>query len=720
MTTINQASTSTTTPTTTETTIMTNAIVLNSIDLFKASSSSYMFTAAPMLGSQVVKNLLTRVVDDQTGEETYDSEESQVCALLGTNAANITKSVMGALLRNDPWTVEQLEDMSLSMFKTLVDNNNWINLDVDGNLFDAVTNPHSIVVDMENAPCHIVEENGWVVPSRAAYQWMYKMGSISPMEEPVTKENRRTKSVSPRSKGEYSNSFSYIKGGQVKPNYKVKSALQYFESTPYLMDEDMYYTIDRVASKCPEHVEVKTMQYVMTACKELLGKGQLFGEWYTDKRGRFYPLSFGGPNLQTSDLGRSLYSVVSTKALSEEEFNNTGKKYFMQDMKDAWDNKTPLTPKIINFVMGDASTYIIACLTGQIDPKLVAAKPFMFVKMCQDYFAAKAAWANGEKHIFKTPVGLDAKSSGTQILAIIAGAHDVADRCGVTSVVRATDAERKAADPYMFAATVVNQFLAKEGYNFHMTRSDIKTPYMAIQYGGGFKAIMKSQQFRDWTVQLNLDFEGSKDFAGLIIDSIRHSLGERINDFIETVQYNVRKRCEELGVQNFRYHTLDGFPVQTKDKTSYTTNASFYVVFNSSRVGDRVKFGNPETGACWNITGEETVDEFVRKFVVHFIQGTDAMLARTVANKAKEANIEGYASIHDCFRTSVADADKLLGLIQDAYLEIFTDNSIIKSLEEQIGDLRGYVDAEGCWINYSIGDAVDSSLYTADTFYGFC
>lgn len=720
MTTINQASNQVTTTTTKETTAMTNAIVLNSIDLFNAASKSYMFTAAPMLGSTVVKNLLTRVVDEQTGEESYDTEESQVCALIATNAANITKSVMGALLRNDPWTVEQLQEMSLSMLSTLTENNNWVNLNVEGALFDALANPQSIITDMENAPCHIVEENGWVVPSRAAYQWMYKMGSIRPMFEPVTKENRRSKAISPRSKMEHVNSFSYIKGGQVKPNLKVKSALQYFESTPYLMDEDMYYTIERVATHCPEHVEIKSMQYVMTACKELLGKGQMYGEWYTDKRGRFYPLSFGGPNLQTSDLGRSLYSVVSTKPLTEEEFNNTGKKFFMQDMKDAWDNNTPLTPKIINFVMGDASTYIIACLTGQIDRKLVAAKPFMFVKMCQDYFAAKAAWANGESYLFKTPVGLDAKSSGTQILAIIAGAHDVADRCGVTNVLRTTDAERKAVDPYMFAAEVVNKFLAKEGYNFHMSRGDIKTPYMAIQYGGGFKAIMKQYQFRDWTEQLSLDMQGAKDFAGLIIDSIRHSLGERINDFIETVQYNVRKRCEEMGVNNFRYFTLDGFPVQTKDKNSYNTNAAFYITFNSNRAGDKVKFGNPETGVTWAISGEETVDEFVRKFVVHFIQGTDAMLARTVALKAKEAGIEGYASIHDCFRTSVADADKLLGLIQSAYLDIFANNDIIKSLEEQIGDLRGYIDAEGCWINYTIGDAIDSSLYTADSFYGFC
>lgn len=713
------ASTAATTATTTATTLETTMTAFNTIEFTDKQRSSFMHTAAPMLASELVRTLLDVQVDEQTGEKSYDSDDAQTCALLGTLAATVARSILINFQLGNPWTGDDLDEKCPAMLETIVKNNDWVNLDVTGKLFDAIQYPAALISGMESV-CHVVEENNWVVPSRAAYQWILRMGSITPMFEPVTPENRRSKSVSPRSKKEWTNSFSYIKGGAVKPNAKVKKALNFFESTPYLMDEEMYYIIEEVARKCPEHVQIKTMEYAIKACKDLLGKGQLFGEWYTDKRGRFYPIAFGGPNLQTSDLGRSLYSVVSHKGLTEEQFNKVGKRIFFQDLKDAWDNSTPLTPKIMQFVLNAPIEYIVGCLTNQVDSRLIANKPFMFVKMCLDYAQAKLAWSQGNEYIFNTPIGLDAKSSGTQILAILAGAHDVADRCGITAVQRLTDKERKAVDPYAFAGEMVDQELQAQGYNFTMTRGKIKTPYMAIQYGGGFRAIMKSNDFKSWVRQLELDAEGAKDFCGVIIDKINESLGKQIEGFINSVEHNVREKCVEMGVNNFRYFTFDGFPVQTADREVITTGTSFRICFNATRANDNITFGNMETGESWNVTGEETVEEFVRKFVVHFIQGTDAMLARTVAIKAQEAGIEGYASIHDCFRTSVADADKLLGVIQAAYVEIFSDNKIVKSLEKQIGELKGYVDAEGTWINFTVGEAIDSNLFTAETFYGFC
>lgn len=710
--------TTTATTTTTETTIMTNIFTT---ELTDKQLTAFMHTATPVLASKFVQDYLEVIVDAEANTKDYDSEQAQFCALMAAFVANVTRSVLSNYQRECPWTIEDLNEKAPQMLETMVRFNEWVNLDVSGKLLDLLQNPLQLVLGgEEQAPCHLVAENGWIVPSRAAYQWMLRVGSIQPMTEPVTRNNRRTKAVSPRSNKEWTNSFSYIKGGAVKPNAKVKQALHFFESTPYLMDEEMYYIIEAVAQKCPEHTQIKTMEYAIKSCKELLGKGQLYGEWYTDRRGRFYPLSFGGPNLQTSDLGRSLYSVVSHKELTEEQFNKVGQRIFFQDLKDAWDNSTPLTPKIMRFVLNAPIEYIIACLTGQIDQKLVAGKPFMFVKMCMDYANAKLAWSQGKGYIFQTPIGLDAKSSGTQILAILAGAHDVADRCGITPVLRATDKERKAVDPYAFAGEMVDMELQAQGYAFEMTRSKIKTPYMAIQYGGGRRAIMKSANFKAWTRELNLDSAGATDFCDIIINKINESLGKRIEGFINSVEYNVRQKCAEMGVNNFRYFTFDGFPVQTADREVITTGASFTLNFNPNRGGCILQFGNMETGEHWQVGGEATVDEFVRKFVVHFIQGTDAMLARTVAIKAQEAGIEGYASIHDCFRTSVADADKLLGVIQDAYVEIFSDNRIVKSLENQIGKLTGYVDENGMWVNYAVGEAIDANLFTADTFYGFC
>ena len=66
-------------------------------------------------------------------------------------------------------------------------------------------------------------------------------------------------------------------------------------------------------------------------------------------------------------------------------------------------------------------------------------------------------------------------------------------------------------------------------------------------------------------------------------------------------------------------------------------------------------------------------EEFVRTFMVNYIQGLDALVARTVIVHAKKAGLKSFTSIHDCFRTTLEDAPKLKAVIASAYKEVFID-----------------------------------------------
>lgn len=699
---------------TTNNSAATQVFDFTSLDVVYGAAKNSVYTVAPMLATMILKAYSAVITDEETGEEAYPAWDAQQAALTSVAVTMVLSTVIKQLAQGALMDVESVEDAARIQYGRILEANPDVQL-VNSGMMDVVSVMYMVgILEVTTDDERCDEANEYLVPSRMAYNNFFKVSALVPQYQPIkTVTDRRTRQTSASSKKDHLASLSIIKGGRAKPNSKLKTAIDFLQTQPFMLDAEQLEVINALyrIERLKDDVTIKSNQFVVDACNTIDSAEYLYSEHGTCKRGRIMPLCFGAPNLQSGDLCRSLYNVVSTQPVMSDHIGVT---YFKNEMKEA--AGFPLDMKVIRTINQDPVEFLRLCLLNQVQ----CDEPFKLVKMCRELVNAQTAWAKGEGYIFSTPVGLDAKSSGTQILAILAGDAEIADRCGVTNVLR-TEKERKLVDMYAYSGQLVN---AATGYTFN--RNDMKTPYMAIQYGGSWKAIYKQAKFKMTCANQGLfSSDEVEEMAKKCADIVKKSLGNNINGLIASIEHNVHKMCEDQNIESFSYKHVDGFMVTVNDKKQ--VNAGWAGEINTAVRGDliakAVKFGevNPETQVgSWMVTVDSDRAEFVRKFVVHFVQGIDAMLARTVAVNAKEAGIEGYATIHDCFRTCVADADKLLPLIQNAYLELFTGGKIMANLEAQIGKLTGYIDSDSCFVPYQVAKPIDASMYVMPNNYYFC
>lgn len=690
----------------------TQSFDFTNMDTVYAAAKNSIYTTAPMLATMILKATSAPFYNEETEAEQYPAGDAQQAAMTAVAVTMVLGTIIKQTALGALMTVESLEETTLIQYNRVLEVNPDVQL-VNTKMMDVVfTMFNSGIIELVSSDERAADSE-LVVASRQAYNHFFKVSALIPQYSPIKAiTDRRTKQSSPSSKKALLQSLAIVKGGRVNPNSKLKQAINFLQTQPFMLDEDQLFIINELYKddRYNKTVTLASNKFVIDACNTINPSEYLYSEHGTCKRGRIMPLCFGAPNLQSGDLCRSLYNVVSTQPVMADHVGIT---YFKNEMKEA--AGFPLDMKVIRVIASDPVQFLKDALSNIVK----VDEPFKLVKMCRELVAAQAAWAKGEGYIFQTPVGLDAKSSGTQILAILAGDEKIADACGITNVLR-TEKERKLVDMYAVSGQNVN---AATGYTF--TRNDMKTPYMAIQYGGSWKAIHKQAAFKATCATQGLVAdEEVVEMAKTCADLVKKSLGHKINGLISSIEYNVSKMCMEQGIESFAYKHLDGFMVSVNDtKSIYAGWSGNINVSRGDRLSTPVKFGefNEETGVgTWSVSVGAAREEFVRKFVVHFVQGIDAMLARTVAVNAMNAGIEGYATIHDCFRTCVADADKLLPLIQAAYLELFTDGKIMNSLEEQIGKLTGYEDADGAWTPYSLSAPIDAAMYTMPNSYYFC
>ena len=699
---------------TTNNSAATQIIDFTSLDVVYGAAKNSVYTVAPMLATMILKAYSEVIFNEETGEDQYPAADAQQAAMTSVAVTMVLGTVIKQLAQGVLLDVESVEETARIQYGRILDVNPDVQL-VNSGMLDVVSVMYMVgILEVTTDDERCDEEHEYLVPSRSAYNSFFKVSALVPQYQPIKSiGDRRTRQASATSKKAHLASLAIVKGGRVNPNSKLKTAIDFLQTQPFMLDAEQLEIINTLYrdERLKDNITITSNKFVVDACNTIDSAEYLFSEHGTCKRGRIMPLCFGAPNLQSGDLCRSLYNVVSTQPVMPDHIGIT---YFKAEMKEA--AGFPLDMKVIRNIAADPVEFLRLCLLNQMQ----CDEPFKLVKMCRELVNAQTAWAKGEGYIFSTPVGLDAKSSGTQILAILAGDANVADRCGVTNVLR-TDKERKTVDMYAYSGQLVN---AETGYTF--TRNDMKTPYMAIQYGGSWKAIYKQAKFK--VTCANQGLFGNNEVEAMArqcADIVKKSLGSNINGLIASIEHNVRKMCDDQNIDSFSYKHLDGFMVTVSDTKK--VNAGWAGEINVTHSNDlrskKVKFGevNPETMiGSWMVTTDADRTEFVRKFVVHFVQGIDAMLARTVAVNAKEAGIEGYATIHDCFRTCVADADKLLPLIQAAYLELFADGKIMNHLESQIGKLTGYIDSDACFVPYQVAAPIAAEMYTMPNSYYFC
>lgn len=264
--------------------------------------------------------------------------------------------------------------------------------------------------------------------------------------------------------------------------------------------------------------------------------------------------------------------------------------------------------------------------------------------------------------------------------------------------------------------------------NSIVTRAITKTPFMAVMYGGSWKAIAQggtSAGFNVWCAENNLDVEETAKLAHASVDE---AMGSDFRNFISSVEYTVQQKLEETGKKNLSYAHIDGFRVTADNSAYYSEDEveSFSFVMSDALYDEEgnemiapkiVQFG--EEGGFVEMCKYKSAEETVRKFMVNYVQGIDALIARTVASFASDAGIRNYTSIHDCFRCHPADVSLLKQVIADAYKFLFIDNDLITHLESQIGKIKGYKDVDGTWVSYTrkASFLTEEILYSSNSYY---
>ena len=446
-----------------------------------------------------------------------------------------------------------------------------------------------------------------------------------------------------------------IKGNKVQPSKLMNKAMAYLERTGFSNDVDMTAIVNIVKSQHPKLDIWKDIKGSMNGINGMHSDAVYYSEQKGDKRGRMYHVAHAGCNPQGDDYNRSIYRLAAESIV---KIDSPEYVYFMNELEEA----AGKDPKYMatEYLMRVGKSPVKA-LSTFLQSKSVDS-PFMYVRLARDFVKFQE---HGECDV-RVPMGLDAKCSGTQILAILAGNKELMKATGFTP--------KKVFDPYALCAIQMDMA--------GIDRNAMKTPYMAIQYGGGEAALIGQKDYM--AVMAAAGVDDPTEAAKLTINAVKRVLGKKIIGLQEYIAEQVAGIMLRTGKANVVYKHIDGQIVDLKvcGKVKITDG------FTSIRYTQNtiISFGSQVNDTGMTVSdGVPCADEYSRTFMVNYIQGIDALIARTVASLAEDAGIEGYVSIHDCFRTSLKDTPKLKALICRAYEIIFVENDPIAHLCEQLG-----------------------------------
>lgn len=480
---------------------------------------------------------------------------------------------------------------------------------------------------------------------------------------------------------------TYVKGGKAKPSPIMKEAIQHLQSTEYHVHGDMLRILTEVMAKVKlmpfgqQRIamlqELETYSYVFDGCDKMAQEETLASEYDADTRGRLYHVACAGANPQASDLARSLYAHNTENYVNmyneEGEFTQSYL-MFLDELDDCAGKNKFQTKDYLTRVANNPVEFLFQTLAKSLSTNLedrrnCPKKPFTLVRMALDYVDFQTTGKCDSRLGF----GLDARCSGTQYFAILAGDAVMGEATGIT-----TKKKQDTTDPYVMSAKILSD---KFGYNF-ATRAFIKTPYMAVQYGGSSKALLTSKDNIQNLKDAGVTTDNMAEVAEDCITAINEALGVKINNLKTTVQNTLEDILEEKGRAYINYRHSDGFNVFKPAAPKIEVCPSFSLFLGT---GEQTMYFGKKDGQ-WTIQSKTpTAQEFVRTFMVNYIQGLDALVARTVIVHAKKAGLKSFTSIHDCFRTTLEDAPKLKQVIADAYNEVFIETDQHEHLMKILG-----------------------------------
>ncbi|WP_429560747.1 DNA-directed RNA polymerase [Pseudomonas laurylsulfatiphila] len=483
------------------------------------------------------------------------------------------------------------------------------------------------------------ELGGVFYVSQKFYDACYVSEKTAPLTSMITDMNRRV---------------SQVKGGKVKPSQLLDKAMRYLEATPFSADMDMATIINLVKSQTPTLDIWKDVKGSMNGINEMEAGVDYYSEQKGDKRARMYHVAHAGTNPQGDDYNRACYKLNVESVVTKDSEAYT---YFINELEEAAgkDPKYMATDYLMRVGKSPVRALKTFLESAGVD------SPFMYVRLAR-YFVT---FEETGKCDVRVPMGLDAKCSGTQILAILAGNKELLQATGFTNT--------KVFDPYALCAIQMDMA--------GIDRNAMKTPYMAIQYGGGVTALVNQKDYMQ--VMFNAGIENGEEAANITIEAVKRVLGNKIIGLQDYISESIAKIMEETGKTNVVYKHIDGFVVDLQVCGKVELTAAFTSIrYTQSTI---ISFGSQLKNTGLTVSDKTpSAEEYARTFMVNYIQGIDALVARTVASLCEDAGIEGYVSIHDCFRTALKDTAKLKALICRAYEIIFVENDPIAHLCDQL------------------------------------
>lgn len=519
------------------------------------------------------------------------------------------------------------------------------------------------------------DEDGLIMHSRKYISSCISRTGIMHQREAITVNNRRKERVKTRSNPKRDGT-----------SREVRDAVEFIESQSQFVNSELLKAIVTVrdmfiTQQLPLPEVLATSSHIIDGCAELDGQ-ELFSEVFQDLRGRMYQFAHRGPNPQGSDMAKALcyHSVRESVKVGTPEHEMFLNEMFNEVIgDDVWAQE--------NYIRRTAADPVAALIFAfnKHQGDLPFTKFFTYMDMCRTW----VDFQDKGEAITQLGFGPDAKCSGAQIFSILAGCEKIAESCGLI-----TGFTEKPADPYKLSSFEVNKITQTIKNKMlvptrEITRNEIKTPFMAIQYGGGIPAL-RYKKFEPTMEALGIPEHMRDTFCGdVVIEGINNALGNTIGTFIQTLREAAQWYCDTNNVDSFDYRHVDGFKVTKKGEASVQMTDEPFII-NHGAEGQGVIFGSMKNKTGWFVpsrtTGPLQRQNFIYYFPVHFIQGIDAVVARRIALEAKEAGLRGYTSIHDQFRTCLADATQLRATcVPNAYKHIFMDNDPVAHLSQQIG-----------------------------------
>ena len=498
--------------------------------------------------------------------------------------------------------------------------------------------------------------------------------------EAITKENRRKERVKQRS--------NPAKDGTSRES---RDALTFIEAqgqciNTRLLDSIQRYLeyIDKNGLMVPAVLE--NNMHVIVGCQELRSYAVLSSEYFYDLRGRIYQYAHKGPNPQAADLSKALcYHTTQEMTLVDTDayfvFVTEFSEEVIGDSSSMWADIA-----MIRKVASNPAGALRHALESN-DGALPFKKFFTYIDMCATY----VEFLDNGQAMTQLGFGPDAKCSGAQIFSILAGCKSMAEACGLI-----TGYVSKPADPYARGARCAAE-LQKTSKKVYLrviaalTRDEIKTPFMAIQYGGGSPSLLNSAKFRKTMTKVGVPEGAEAEYCeGVVVEGIRESMGGVITGFIKGLQAAVEEHCEEHDVDYFSYRHIDGFLCTKKGEAEVVLTDEPFIINYGTR-GQGVIFGSVEKQNGWMVesrtSGPIQRANFCYYFPVHYVQGIDGVMARKIALEAKKQEIRGYSTIHDQFRSCLNDAPKLRkSVIPAVYEDMFIKHDLVKHLQDQMGN----------------------------------